>query len=332
MDFYIIPIDHIQCEDEEFSYQVTAQGNNLMHFCGTNIIGPDLLNHEFQSWFGKFDMDRITKGNYFLITDDYVIEQIQSEEELQRFFNDKNRLIHLFYGMAQTFSHCLWLVKDNSVNVPFGLYTNLQIGGGIPTRKNVMISNARGDYEVAIFTKEEFEKANEWLDILYEYYAVEDKGDREYGAYNNLSSDINQNSSSFRRALTYLEIARSTSFLPAKIASYISVLETLFAVADSNTYKTPERTAVFLGGTKEERSNNFKIVKDAYKVRSNYVHGSDIEKKQINKLDVISNDLDGVVRNVLIKFFTEFKQLNYSGKANYDKVNQYFVDLVLGGV
>ncbi|WP_144473496.1 HEPN domain-containing protein [Bacillus tropicus] len=305
-----------------------------MRFCSNNVLDRITLNNVFQFWYGKFHTDRIKEGNYFLISDppENGSELFKDEEEYKKFMDDKNDWIHFYYGSSQIFSLCLWLIKDNSVNVRFGVYHNNQLGG-FPITKNVMVSNSKGRYETKTFQKEDFETATKWFETLSEYYfvATNETEERDYDDYNNLNSDIDHNTNSFKRALTYLEQSRSTSFLPAKIASYISILETLFVVTDSNTYKTPERTSVFLEGTKEERSINFKIVKDSYDVRSSFVHGSDIYKKHNKRLDAISSDLDNVVRKVLIKFFTDFKHLNYSGD-DYKRVNQYFVDLVLGGI
>ncbi|MEM5621655.1 HEPN domain-containing protein [Bacillus thuringiensis] len=336
MGHYIIPIDFIQCEDEDFSYEVKRQGNSLMDFYNKNILPGKIINDEFQYRFGAFHTNRIKEGSYFLIFDPPILESksFGTEEEYIKFMNDKNGFTHYYYGAAQIFSLCLWLIKDNSINIRFGIYhSGYYQGGGLQVIKNGIVSNSKGEHESEIFQKKDFEKANEWFEFLSEYYftEVDETEARKYNTYNNLSSDVSHNTNSFKRALSYLEQARSTSFLPAKIASYISVLENLFVVSDSNTYKTPERTAVFLGGTKEERSSNFKIVKDSYSVRSSYVHGSNISKRHNNNLPVISDDLDKVVRKVLIKFFTEFKHLNHSGNE-HEKVNEYFVDLVLGGV
>jgi hypothetical protein len=330
MEFYVVPIDHLQSQDSDFTFQVKLKEDNLMNFYKNNKLNPTILNDNFQYWFGKFNKDRINEGGYFLIHDFQLTETFKDEEEFKRFVESRNKLLHFFYGSSQTFCLCLWMVKDNSANIPFGLYHNNQIGGGFPMTKNVMVSNSKGRYESVTFKKEDFERANEWFNVLSDYYIEDETGEKKYDTYNNLNSAINHNTNSFKRALSYVEQARSTSFLPAKIASYISVLETLFVVADSNTYKTPERTAVFLSGSIEDKKGNFEIVKDAYSVRSSYVHGSDIGDKKNKKLDVISSELDDIVRKVLFKFFTFHKDLNYSGNG-YKKVNQYFVDLVLGG-
>lgn len=330
MDFYIVLVDHIDYKSEDLSYQLKVKDDDLMTFFSKNILGPEILNINFQNWFGAFNKERIEEGNYFLARDSSVVGPFKNNEEIESFAQSKQKLLHLFFGMSQGFSLSLWFIKDNSVNIPFSLTHNIQIGAGLPLTKNVMISNSKGEYETVVFSKEDFDKAKEWLDYISDFYIQDDTGDREYGEYNNLNLDINHNTNSFRRALTYVEQARNTSFLPAKIAFYISVLETLFVVTDSNTYKTPERTAIFLEGTKEERTNNFKIVKDSYDVRSSFVHGSDIYKKHNKKLNLISSDLDEIVRKVLIKFFTEYQHLNYIGD-DYKKVNQYFIDLVLGG-
>lgn len=342
MGHYIIPIDFIQCEDEDFSYEVKRQGNSLMDFYNKNILPGKIINDEFQYRFGTFHTNRIKEGSYFLIFDPPILESksFGTEEEYIKFMNDKNGFTHYYYAAAQIFSLCLWLIKDNSVNARFGIYhSGYYQGGGLQVIKNGIVSNSKGEHESEIFQKKDFEKANEWFEILSEYYFVEgdDTEVRKYNTYNNLSSDFSHNTNSFKRSFTYLIQARITSFLPAKIANYISVLECLFAVSGNNTHKLAERTAVFIGRNNEERIKIFGNVVEVYNIRSLYLHGSEIKNKTEGSLPSASKIIDDIVRKVLIKIITVHPELNYRNQKdkknpnskNVEDINNWFNHLVI---
>lgn len=319
MENYIIPIDNI-VYDLEIGYQIKYKENNLMTFYKKNILNPVILDDNFQKWFGFYDMKRIKEGYYFLV-ENYSIESINNFDELEKFSVSRNKLLHSYYGTVQIFSMCLWMVKDNSASIPFGLYNNIELGSGFPMTKNIMISNSKGEYEITQFSKEEFDLASNWFNILSEYFIVEDQG-REYDKYNNLNTNLNHNTNSFKRAVTYIEVARSTSFLPAKIASYISVLETLLAIKGDNTSKAAERSARLIETDSVKRYDIYSKVKEGYDVRSNYVHGSDIGNTLYKKIDQVSVNLDVVVRKVVTKIFTEHKEWDYTGSTGFNGANE----------
>lgn len=331
MDYYIIPVDGIDCEESNISFQMRFEDLDLMRFYQKDALGPRILDDGFQYMFGHFHLDRLKKGNYLIaqesVKDDF--KKIKHSEGFSDVHNQKMGALNIYYNLSHLYLFSLWLIKDNSVNTPFGIYFNPELGG-IPVTNNRIFTNSRGVYENIIFTKEDLERAYKWFEILCGFFVKRGSKNKQYGLYTTFGPEINHNTSSFKRAVSYVEQARNTSFLPAKISFYISVLETVFVVTDSNAYKTPERTSVFLGGDLEERRNLFKIVKNSYDVRSSYVHGSDVYKKHNKRLDEISNDLDNVVRNVLIKIFISHQDLDYEGD-DYKRVNQYFIDLLLGG-
>lgn len=327
MEYYIIPLDHFEYENKE--YLIEIEGKDSFNFFTNNILGDSILSSDFQAHFGFNFTNRIRKGSY-IIQMLYSHGKLVKDEELVKKNNIAKNNLHLYHGMAEIFSISLWMIKDNSVNSLFSIFRDEQLPGGLQVIKDIMVSNSKGEYELVNFTHDEMINVNEWMNYLYNVFIEKQSDLRIYKDYNNLEHELEHNSNSFKRALTYLQQARNTTFLPAKIASYISILETLFVVSDSNTYKTPERTAIFLGGNLEQRKDTFKKVKDAYDIRSSYVHGSDLYNKYKNRLNEISFELDEVVRNVMINFFINHPDLNYSGDKS-KIVNQYFLDLVIGG-
>ncbi|MBG9985273.1 hypothetical protein HZY91_00025 [Facklamia sp. DSM 111018] len=131
------------------------------------------------------------------------------------------------------------------------------------------------------------------------------------------------NYSSFVKAQQYLTSTRKESFIPAKIANYISVLECLFAVKSNNTHNCAERVSRFIEQG-DSRVDLYKKMKKIYGVRSSYVHGGEI--KHSHDLEEYSVELDEIVRRVFKKFLTEFQSFNYLPN-NSKKIDKYFIEV-----
>ncbi|QHV97862.1 HEPN domain-containing protein [Spirosoma endbachense] len=117
---------------------------------------------------------------------------------------------------------------------------------------------------------------------------------------------INYNQlSRIRRALQFLNQARSSPQLLVKISFYVLVLECLFSANDATeiNHKISERVAIYVGVNGEEKYKLFKFVKKVYGIRSKYVHGQMMDKKLSENaiLSEISKELDELVRIVLLK-------------------------------
>lgn len=237
------------------------------------------------------------------------------------------------------FCTALWFVKDNAVTPSFGTISSDENGIN-PTmiRRNVIISNSEGKGDEVEFTREELDIAVKWYEIICStpQRISSSKADSPKIGHNNLSSFIKFDVPSFERARHFLVAARRADFLPSKIANYISILECLFAVKGENTHRVAERAAFLVGGTNDDRIDVFNIVKDAYKVRSDYVHGSEFKNATHDSLPSISNKLDNVVRKSLVKMMLNHPELNYNNSNKKDKskkdfqgVNDWFDELVL---
>lgn len=116
------------------------------------------------------------------------------------------------------------------------------------------------------------------------------------------------------RALFFLSNARSSQNILHKIATYINTIECLFSTERDNVnYKISQRVALYAGNDYEERQWIMKFIKEAYDIRSAYVHGSAITKSERKGKDrdnpafgeeniyYISKELDNLLRTILTK-------------------------------
>jgi hypothetical protein len=235
------------------------------------------------------------------------------------------------------FSNALWFLKDNSVTPNFACISSDQPINPEPLSRNVYYTTATGSYNIVQFSQEEINKAMEWYQLLDNLvFKVASETIDQTNSLTNMYNYIRFDIPSFQRAFFFLDEARKSGFLPAKIASYISVLETLFAVKGDNTHKTAERTAVLIGNSDDERIQIYDDVSKIYDIRSKYVHGSEINDKKYKTLADISFKADEIVRNVLISMFQKYEHLNYKSKdkpehitMNADDVDKKFNEMVL---
>jgi hypothetical protein len=52
-----------------------------------------------------------------------------------------------------------------------------------------------------------------------------------------------------------------------------------FGGPEEPTHKVSERTAFYLGGDNETKIKNYELMKEAYDIRSKFVHGQELDKK-----------------------------------------------------
>lgn len=259
----------------------------------------------------------------------------------EHFLNDKSKaytLVNNFCINCEVFSNALWFVKDNAVTPYWTTMSSQKSVSPVVLRRSVYYTTAKGSFETVNYSREELEKAMKWYEILEGFLYRKNIEDIDTSAnLNNMSNYISFNVPSFNRAYYYLNTARNTDFLPAKIASYISILETIFAANGENTQKVAERAAYFIGESIEERISIYDDVKLIYDIRSCYVHGSLISDKKHKTIPEISEKADNLVRRVLKKAYKEYPQLNYINKKdknnpnsmNNIEVDRWFNELIL---
>nr|WP_255534790.1 HEPN domain-containing protein [Pedobacter sp. SYSU D00535] len=119
------------------------------------------------------------------------------------------------------------------------------------------------------------------------------------------------------RALLFLDMARGNQFLPIKITFYIGLLESI--LSNSSEYLISQlvaRIPFFLTKSRFTVGEMARIIKDAYKVRSNFIHGDNVKttlgnrKRAIdrNELIDISKKIDNLARELLIDALNTHKK------------------------
>lgn len=122
--------------------------------------------------------------------------------------------------------------------------------------------------------------------------------------------------------------------MPLKIAMYIPLLETLFSTDETTeiTHKISERIAIYLGGTTQQKIENYKLIQSAYSIRSNLLHSSKLSTDSkpernhslLQTQQEIYKELDTCVCTILVKIIQKDSKL-FDGKTD---LNIYFSGLL----
>lgn len=216
--------------------------------------------------------------------------------------------------LLQTFMNCLWFIKDCCSNIGKLYVYNPTDKSVFYRMRTVFFSSSKGDYATTTFSNCEVQQAMMILNKVISLLAIDNAlendlvkknperigeitpGDFNFHRYNSTTR--------LQRAFMFLSMARSNSFLPLKISSYIEIFETLFTTDNSEvSHKVSERLAFYIGGNTDEKVENFKLMKTAYGVRSKFVHGQKLDRsiKNIDDLVSVSTKIDSLARALLTK-------------------------------
>ena len=256
-----------------------------------------------------------------------------SLDNFQILENDVRKYTYISFLNAVQVSRAMWFVKDNSITPDSAItYSGPKIPEKYPDSYNGFGVNylATGERKDVPFSKEELDEASEWYKLILEHTIfAEVKGFKSEGP----EFDNIPNLPSFHRALDFLNYARREKNISSKIALYVSILECIFGVKGENTQKVSERAAWFIGTSALERLDIFETLKNSYKERSNYIHGTMIKQSEqvVRYRKEVVQKLDNVVRNLFKKIMNpKYKFLNYEPK-DLDKVDSWFNKLVILG-
>lgn len=271
----------------------------------------------FASQIGVLEYLAFREGiNLYLLEDQPYFDADSSES--------RDKALNEFLIFAQAFSSSLWLIKDNSVNTELSfLYTK-----GISVTANyfpVHFTTASGRYEDTSFSLEEINEAAQYCMNLF--IKRKDEPDFEFDPNIHISYQ-----NRIDRFFYYLQAARNEGYIPAKIAHYFTMLETLLSTEkEAVTHIICERASKLMGGTVEERVENFKFLKQAYSIRSASVHGSKVAKKSLKKEILLktSVDLDDILRCLIKKIISSDELKKLYLEDNDDKLRMYFTKLIL---
>ncbi|WGT38104.1 HEPN domain-containing protein [Lysinibacillus sp. 1 U-2021] len=323
MDYVVTILKYLEIEKNiELLNETGETLFNLLHkVCDTKSM---IINsYGYKEQFGGIHVKNFSNN----VADIFPYKHVPTNERynITEGFNTKNKY----------FSNALWFIRDNSVSP-----LNTTISSKEEIMPYIIYANeyytcSDGDLKRVLFTEEELKESTYWLQRLKEH-SIKKSEMEEIMPDKAINRALipYDDTTSFSRAFLYLDIARRETFLPAKIAGYITILEIICAVKGENTYKVSERVAALLGVNSEDKLNIFLRVKKAYDFRSKYVHGSHIKFTDVSKVIEVSTDLDEIVRKVLKKVIKDCSHLNYYNKPkgnqlNFDRVDNEFVRIVL---
>lgn len=325
MDFVACCLRNFNCLDYK-PMEIKLNGNTQFHliYKEKELMGVT-SSYNYSLRFGV-DVTSLLLENYvgFSIFENSLLDM--KEREI---------IVNNYYALLQTFSNALWFIKDNSVTPYFSSISSDSMIEPVLLRRNVFYTNSETNYVNTTFSNLEIEEAMKWFGILDQFLMKMET--KKVNSLTNMSNYITFDISSFQRAYYFLDIARKTDFLPAKITSYISILESLFSVKGDNTHKVAERTAALIGNNDNERIQIYRDIVSVYDIRSKYVHGSEIKHSTHELMPNTSKKLDSIVRKVLIEMFSNHADLNYKNKRdkkkasskNAEDVDKWFTELVL---
>ncbi|WP_316817286.1 HEPN domain-containing protein [Pedobacter nyackensis] len=141
---------------------------------------------------------------------------------------------------------------------------------------------------------------------------------------------LEYNKSRVARAMDFILLARSISFLISKISFNISAFECLFTSYPTEvTHKVCERASIFIGGNADEKIANYEAINEAYTVRSKYLHGN-IIKHTRDKLIALSAKTDELLRFCIVKITNENDELFQmpETEGNIKKFENHFKNML----
>ena len=243
-----------------------------------------------------------------------------------------------WHSDIHTLFHCLWLLKDNSLNTEVGFVESKDsTGAGIAS------SNSRAAvYTCADGRRRKVKYSQEEIAEALELYRIFDRlGNGAYGGNFPPTLRLKDQvepvgtvvAAKAVRPLTrvwyFLSAARDCTDLSIKAAQYATCLEVLFSTDSTEIYhKLAERIALLLGESSEERRSLFHFVKTLYSVRSSLVHGDTLSREHLKNMISISQEADGLVRRVLRRIMGD-PQLCKLFEGGKEARERYFVELVL---
>lgn len=259
-----------------------------------------IIDSDFRKFAGSLANDSFVKNalGYSIIEDD-------SNDE--KFIALKTKELAHIARQIETFLIFLWFVKDNSISLEqaFIQFPSAQKFSWW-TSHNIF-SMAAGQFQEVSFTSGELEEAVELL-LYYTDICTDGTSPRASNILNCISSSqasfqpgINPNEEQNRveKALSFLSTARSSAHIPQKITHYMSILECLFTTNEQQIVrKISSRVSHYLNDTEIK-----KTLREAYNIRSRFVHGDAI-KKPHSVLCEIAIKTDDIIRRVLTRVVT----------------------------
>lgn len=302
----------------------TYNGKNVTSIVDASPIQEDL---------GKYDWHAMMRKPMIAVwTETEELEmQFDSKEEADAYYTPKA----LFYSdIVLAFTIATWFVKDCCVYSDSYYWCNMDNHYTVKGKRSFQQTNAFGKMEVSSFDQEEIEEVYGYFALILNVFhsAIENHEINQYETlYSqgtlicNTESAVKNEGSSFYRILLLIQLARKTGFLPEKISLYCAILECLFAIEKNHRKNISGMTAKFVAANSQEKTMIEQDMKDAYSVRSDFVHGDVNTLFDMNEqLVMLSGRLDDYVRRAVRKAFADENCRYENTNEDKKRVRQYF--------
>jgi hypothetical protein len=216
----------------------------------------------------------------------------------------------------------LWLIKDNCVSSDTAFLIHVE--NNVPKeasslRLQYQFNKSNGKLDKTHFKKNELIEFAKYHDDIENYFYAKKSGSTGFM--------LQKNFSRLNRGLLFVKQAREARNLAYKISNYCSALETLFSTDNVElSHKLSERIAFFLNND-YNKFKTFKTIKKAYSIRSKLTHGDILDNKQIDGLDELSLEIDGILRFSINKVLKD-KALLDIFESPKDVINSYFDKII----
>ena len=261
-------------------------------------------------------------------TDELELE-FTNKYEADQYYTTKGLL---YSNIVLTFILGTWLVKDSSCYCDSYYWCNTDSGYTVKAHRNIQQTNSAGKMSLTSFSEQEIEDVFSYMfqiiDIMFSEMQCDEQIEAVYSQQThilNVESSIRNKGKSFRRIILLLQLARRTGLISEKINWYCAILECLFAISNNHKRNVSEMTAAFISKSLEERKQIIDIMRDAYKVRSEFVHGDTSSLFEDNQhLAELSGKVDDYVRRALQKAFGDSKFEYENTVEDKKRVREYY--------
>lgn len=297
-----------------------------IHLAWTPTYVTSLISERFKLAMGGLEYLDLAEGRW-----PAVVTNANENEALEPL-----QILSIWHNYIGEFLFCLWLIKDNSLNIGLGFVNSIDSEGNdivSSNSKSALYTCADGCRRSVEFSKAELIAGRE----LYQRLQETRRGKKLPSTMNPVEQ-VHPTGTvvtavevpALTRALYFVDSARDCVDLSVKVAHYTTCLEVLFSTDSSEiSHKLAERIALFLGDTFEERKRLFDRVKRLYSVRSKVVHGDVFPQKQSMMLSNVSQDADDLLRRILRRII-DSDELRDLFEGTSDSREEYFINLVLG--
>lgn len=300
-----------------------------------DVVKKHFQKEKFISFLGTLNHKTFVENHYFFIISESKLEE---NDPVIRTSKLTNALEHE-NGTIFVMLSSLWFFYDNNIfNTVSYLYDEL-LDEYISNTRAIMLSNSSGAYEPCGINNEIVMALLKMTSAIIPFrnadLADTNKGKSDIKGFGAHVGDISGidfgKTSRIFRAITFLDLARSQSFLPLKISMYVGIFECLFTTESTEvSHKVAENAAFYISNTNEERAENYALIKKAYDIRSKYLHGQRLDKqkhKSSELLTPISKEIDKLLRLIFVQIITQDSEVFL--KSDND-LRIHFMNLIFG--